>query len=62
MLQAIKRAHHVDPENPDLHTCLVRYKLYLKKYADTLEEPVQCVIDEVRENFEAKNRETQRKV
>lgn len=44
MLQSIKRAYRLDPENPQLHTCLIRYHEYCSKYLSTLEEPVCTVI------------------
>ncbi|XP_071862759.1 N-alpha-acetyltransferase 15/16 [Bombus fervidus] len=31
MLRSIKRAHGLDPNNPDLHTCLVRFMLHTNR-------------------------------
>lgn len=31
MLRSIKRAHGLDPNNPDLHTCLVRFMLHINR-------------------------------
>lgn len=31
MLRSIKRAHRLDADNPDLHTCLVRFLLHISK-------------------------------
>lgn len=42
MLQSIKRAHQLDANNPDLHTCLVRFLQHIG--ANTLEGPVADVV------------------
>lgn len=31
MLQSLKRAHKVDPKNPKLHNCLIRFYLFIQK-------------------------------
>ncbi|XP_076665580.1 N-alpha-acetyltransferase 15/16 isoform X2 [Andrena cerasifolii] len=42
MLKSIKRAHGLDPNNPDLHTCLVRFMLHTGR--SPLEGPVGEVV------------------
>ncbi|KAG9436680.1 N-alpha-acetyltransferase 15, NatA auxiliary subunit [Apis mellifera carnica] len=42
MLRSIKRAHGLDSNNPDLHTCLVRFMLYINR--SPLEGPVGEVV------------------
>ncbi|CAK9804652.1 N-alpha-acetyltransferase 15, NatA auxiliary subunit [Anthophora plagiata] len=42
MLKSIKRAHDLDPNNPDLHTCLVRFMLHTSR--TPLEGPVGEVV------------------
>lgn len=31
MLQSLKRAHKVDPRNPKLHNCVIRYYIFIQK-------------------------------
>ncbi|KAI4475549.1 hypothetical protein M0802_015109, partial [Mischocyttarus mexicanus] len=42
MLRSIKRAHRLDSNNPDLHTCLVRFLLNINR--SSLEGPVGEVV------------------
>ncbi|CAD1469490.1 unnamed protein product, partial [Heterotrigona itama] len=42
MLRSIKRAHGLNPNNPDLHTCLVRFMLYINR--SPLDGPVGEVV------------------
>lgn len=41
MLRSIKRAHRLDANNPDLHTCLVRFLLHINK------SPLEGAVGEV---------------
>lgn len=43
MLKSIKRAHGLDPSNPDLHSCLVRFMLHTQR--SQLEGPVAEVVN-----------------
>ncbi|KAL8581006.1 N-alpha-acetyltransferase 15, NatA auxiliary subunit [Nucella lapillus] len=43
MLQSIKRGIAADPNDPKLHTCLVKFQIYVKGQGD-LPSPVQTVI------------------
>lgn len=47
MLQSIRRAYKTQPDHPLLHTCVIRYRLYLDHHAASIEEPVRTVIDQV---------------
>lgn len=44
MLQSIKRAYRLEPNNSELHTCLVRFVELVSAKLDTLEAPVVDVI------------------
>jgi len=44
MLQSIKRGYAIDPNNPHLHTCLVRFLKTVREATD-LSGPLQTVID-----------------
>lgn len=44
MLRSIKRAHRLDANNPDLHTCLVRFLLHINKQSTLLEGAVGEVV------------------
>ncbi|KAK6626245.1 hypothetical protein RUM43_006552 [Polyplax serrata] len=46
MLQSIRRAHKVEPDHPLLHTCIIRYKLYLDVHVARMEESITTVINE----------------
>nr|CAH7754284.1 unnamed protein product [Callosobruchus chinensis] len=35
MLQSLKRAHKVEPRNPRLHSCLVRFYQYVQNVKDS---------------------------
>lgn len=41
MLRSIKRAHRLNPNNPDLHTCLVRFLLHINR------SPLEGAVGEV---------------
>lgn len=45
MLQSLKRAHKIDPQNPKLHTCLVRFNEGLNQCQDGLDSVVKEVLD-----------------
>lgn len=45
MLQSLKRAHKIDPQNPRLHTCLVRFNEGLSQCRDGLDPVVKEVLD-----------------
>lgn len=44
MLQSIKRAHRLEPNNSELHTCIVRFVELVSTKLSSLEEPVTAVI------------------
>lgn len=44
MLQSIKRAFRIDPNNPKLHSCLIRYHQYIEKVKDLIDPAIQEVI------------------
>lgn len=44
MLQSIKRAYRLDPNNPKLHSCLIVYNGYLARWQGSLEAPVATVL------------------
>lgn len=46
MLQSIRRAHKTEPDHPLLHTCIIRYRLYLDQRAGTIEKPVMTVVNQ----------------
>lgn len=50
MLQSLKRAHAIDPTNPTLHNCVIRFFKILesKTAGNELEETVKMVIDRER--------------
>lgn len=45
MLQSIKRARGIDPANPTLHTCIVKFHRSLKMQASNINEYIRAVID-----------------
>ncbi|XP_034241191.1 N-alpha-acetyltransferase 16, NatA auxiliary subunit [Thrips palmi] len=49
MLQSIKRAFNLEPNNCELHTCLVRFVELVSSKLDTLEAPVADVIKQAME-------------
>ena len=49
MLQSIKRAFRLEPENCELHTCLVRFVELVSEKLDTLDAPVADVIKQAME-------------
>lgn len=49
MLQSIKRAYRLEPNNCELHTCLVRFVELVSSKLGTLEAPVVDVINQVME-------------
>jgi peptide alpha-N-acetyltransferase len=44
MLQSIKRAHRLDPNNPKLHSCLILCHGYLTHWQGNLEPSVATVL------------------
>lgn len=51
MLQSIKRAHKLDPLNPKLHTCLIRFCDVINNSKDTWESSVEQVVTKEVETF-----------
>lgn len=45
MLQSIKRAHRLNPSDPALHSCLVRFLLWRSNNKESLDPSVNVVID-----------------
>lgn len=49
MLQSIKRAFRLQPSQPQLHSCLIRFALKLvtlRKHDPPVEQPVMTVLDQ----------------
>jgi len=44
MLQSIKRAHRLDPNNPKLHSYLILYHGYLTRWQGSLDASVATVL------------------
>lgn len=51
MLQSIKRAHKVDPKNPKLHSCLIRFHEVIKKEKSNWDPSVEQVVTQETKNF-----------
>lgn len=45
MLQSLKRSHRLDPENPQLHSCLIRFYEVVEKNKSTWDPAVIEVVD-----------------
>ncbi|KAJ8945753.1 hypothetical protein NQ314_009062 [Rhamnusium bicolor] len=44
MLQSLKRAHKVDPKNPKLHSCLIRFLQIIQDHKDNWDPSVEEVV------------------
>jgi len=44
MLQSIKRAYRIEPDNPRLHCCLINFHLSISQMMPQLQEPVTTVL------------------
>nr|CAI5821462.1 unnamed protein product [Callosobruchus analis] len=44
MLQSLKRAHKVEPRNPRLHSCLVRFYQYVQNVKDSWDPRIEEVV------------------
>lgn len=51
MLQALKRARRIDPDHPQMYSCLVRYYEVLERVGPTIDPNVKTVIDNERKNL-----------
>ncbi|XP_071447544.1 N-alpha-acetyltransferase 15, NatA auxiliary subunit [Hetaerina americana] len=45
MMQSIKKAHSLEPENPQLHSCVIRFCGYVDKWRGGMQAPVMQVVD-----------------
>nr|CAH7719045.1 unnamed protein product [Callosobruchus chinensis] len=56
MLQSLKRAHKVEPRNPRLHSCLVRFYQYVQNVKDSWDPRIEEVVQkETQIYFDGKN-------
>ncbi|KAJ8922616.1 hypothetical protein NQ315_007648, partial [Exocentrus adspersus] len=56
MLQSLKRAHKVDPKNPKLHSCLIRFHQIIEEQKGNWDPSVKEVVtQETKIYFEGKN-------
>lgn len=56
MLQSIKRAYKLDPNNPKLHSCLIRFYAHVNQSKDKWESAVEEVVkSEVKNLFNDKD-------
>lgn len=46
MLQSIKRALKVNPSDPRLHGCLIRFQRFIEDKSEGFAEPVKKVLDQ----------------
>ncbi|KAG5890003.1 hypothetical protein JTB14_032626 [Gonioctena quinquepunctata] len=57
MLQSLKRAHKVDPKNPKLHSCLIRFSQFMNEVKSSWDPSIEeVVLKESKVYFNGKGR------